>query len=184
MIAGLGAPDDPRNLAVNHDEGLSLGHPHDGGHTESLGDYSVVIGQQGEGQIVFVGEFFLTLDRVPAHADDLHALGREIGKGIAQGAGLRRATRCVRFGIKINKGGTFGVDFGQVDARAMLIDGGKLRSGIADGQGAGRSGETEERKQGGEHGKKIAHPRILRAAAGGGKQHLPCGADLRIITPA
>ncbi len=143
MLGGGGGEGAPDDFAILYEEGLALCEAHHGGDAEGFGDGSVVIGDEGEWEFVFLLEFFLCVLLVFADAENLYAAAGEAGEGIAKGAGFLGAAGGIRLRVEVDEGDAFFVGVGEVNGGAVLIDGGDGGGRGADIDGAGR-GEAEE----------------------------------------
>jgi len=114
------APDD---FAGADQEGLSGGETPFGGDSESADDCFVLIGQQGEREVVFLLEFFLGLGGIVAHPDHGDTLFGQDLKIIPQAAGLFGASRGVRLGVEIDQHISARVKITQGDGFTILIEG-------------------------------------------------------------
>lgn len=99
---------------------------------------------RGKGRLWWLWNFFLRLRRVAAHADDLEVFGLEVLEGVAQRAGLRRATGRVGFGIKENQNRSLRVGVGESKLRAVLVVCRDPRSGRPDLQGFDFADQSEK----------------------------------------
>lgn len=80
--------------AFDLDDGLAV-HGGIAHNVELLGDFEFGIGQQGVGQVVFIGELFLLLLRVARDAEKDRAGGFEFAVDVAELAGFNGAAGCV-----------------------------------------------------------------------------------------
>ena len=102
LLFGGGAEVAPDEFAVLEEEGLALGEAEGGGDSEGGDDFAVGIGEEVEGEFVFILEGFLGADLVGTDAEDFDAFVGEGGVGVAQAAGLFGAAGGVGFGIKVH----------------------------------------------------------------------------------
>ena len=65
-----------------------------------LDDFLVFVGEEGEGELMFLDEFLVALCGVDADAED-DGLAFEFGPVVAEGAGLGGATGCVVLGVEV-----------------------------------------------------------------------------------
>lgn len=118
---GLGPNDD----AVLDEEGGAGGEAEDAADAEGLGEFAFGIGEEGEGEIMFLLEFFLALRGIGADADDTYAEGLEVGEGITEGAGLSGAAWGIGFGVKIDEDDAFLVFVGEIEGVSVLVEEGE-----------------------------------------------------------
>lgn len=150
MVAGLGFFCDPDDFAVLDQEGLAAAdrEAHHAGDSECLGDFAVLVGDQGEGEFKFFFKLLLRFNGIAADAEDLKVLTAEGGKRIAEGAGLSGAAGGFGFWVEKDQSDAFGVNIGEGDGLPALVSGGDLRRGCADFE----RGEFFSKSEKGQHG--------------------------------
>ena len=128
MFFGFCLQRGPCDLSVFDDERLPFGKSHGCWHAEGFRDLAIAVRNQSEGQLVFFLEFLLRFSRVLTHAENLQAFPVEVGKGIAQGASLRRAPGSAGFWIEVNERQALGVHVTETNGLSVLILSSNARS--------------------------------------------------------
>src|SRR5690606_16378685 len=85
-----------------------------------LGDLVVGVGEEGEGQVVFVGELAVGSDGVGADAEHRGAFGVDLLDAVADAAGLRGAAGGVILWVEVEDD-LLSTEIGEADGVAVLV---------------------------------------------------------------
>ncbi len=120
-----------------------MGQAEDEGDAEGPGQDALLVGEEGEGKVVFLLEAELRGRTVRADADDAHAARLEGGEVVAQAAGLGGAAGGIGFGVEIDEGEAALVEVGEANLAALFVARGGVGRGVAELEGFSVGGEAE-----------------------------------------
>lgn len=149
MLLGFCLEGNPDDFPVFDKERLAFakGHADNPRNAECFGNLAILVGDKGEGQLVFFLELLLGLRGVAADPEDLKVLPVEIGEGIAERAGLGGAARRIGFGVEIYECRAFGIDILEYNRCPILIRSSDLGCGRADFESVETGGKEGKHDQ-------------------------------------
>ena len=90
-------------------------------HAELVDERVFGVGNEAEGEVVFLDELLVFLGIVDAHADDFEAGGLELGVVVAEVARFAGAPWSAVFGVEV-EGESFACEVGESDFVAVLVE--------------------------------------------------------------
>ena len=125
-----------RSVGADHERGplrWQESHPF---HSELVQDLLLRIAQQGETQIIVLGEFALPINLISAHSHNSCAEFTELGLQVAEMLGFKRSTRRLGLDVEVQDQRSSGDKIGKRDLFPILIQGRKVLDNIANFHGS------------------------------------------------
>mgnify|MGYP000150067201 CR=1 FL=1 len=95
--------------------------------SEGFADFFIAVGDEGEGQCVFVAEALLRCRAVDGDTEDLDVARLQFVPCVTQAASLFSAAWSERLGVEKDHAGTLIEGGAEVDGGALVVDRGDLR---------------------------------------------------------